>query len=44
MDIQQAINLAIFRRFERDEIDFAYPTQTVYAPALQLERARGATS
>jgi small-conductance mechanosensitive channel len=30
MDIQQAINLEIYRQFEREGIDFAYPTQTVY--------------
>ncbi|MDJ0760589.1 MAG: mechanosensitive ion channel family protein [Woeseiaceae bacterium] len=30
MDIQQAINLNIFRRFEDEHIDFAYPTQTLY--------------
>jgi small-conductance mechanosensitive channel len=30
MDIQQAINLALFRRFEREGISFAYPTQTLY--------------
>ena len=30
MDIQQAINLGIHERFEQEEIDFAYPTQTVY--------------
>jgi hypothetical protein len=30
MDIQQAINLGIYRRFQDDGIDFAYPTQTVY--------------
>lgn len=29
MDIQQAINLAIHRRFEAEKIAFAYPTQTV---------------
>lgn len=29
MDIQQAINLKIFEVFARDEIEFAYPTQTV---------------
>jgi small-conductance mechanosensitive channel len=29
MDIQQAINLAILRRFEREGIAFAFPTQTV---------------
>jgi small-conductance mechanosensitive channel len=27
MDIQQTINLAIFRRFTEEGIDFAYPTQ-----------------
>ena len=30
MDIQQAINLAIYERFEKEGIDFAYPTQTLY--------------
>ncbi len=30
MDIQQAINLAIFKRFEQEGIQFAYPTQTLY--------------
>ena len=30
MDIQQAINLEIFRRFESEKIDFAYPTRTLY--------------
>jgi small-conductance mechanosensitive channel len=30
MDIQQSINLAIFERFARDGIDFAYPTRTLY--------------
>lgn len=30
MDIQQAINLAIFRRFAEAGIGFAYPTQTVH--------------
>ena len=30
MDIQQAINLAIFKKFEEEGIDFAYPTRTVY--------------
>jgi small-conductance mechanosensitive channel len=30
MDVQQAINLEIFRRFQQEGIDFAYPTQTVY--------------
>ncbi len=30
MDIQQAINLAILRRFAAERIAFAYPTQTLY--------------
>ena len=30
MDIQQAINLDIFRRFGEAGIEFAYPTRTVY--------------
>lgn len=29
MDIQQAINLAMFKRFAREKIEFAYPTRTV---------------
>ncbi|MCK9607591.1 MAG: mechanosensitive ion channel [Methylomonas sp.] len=30
MDIQQAINLAIFQRFQAQGIGFAYPTQSIY--------------
>lgn len=30
MDIQQAINLAIFGAFEREGIAFAYPSQTLF--------------
>jgi small-conductance mechanosensitive channel len=30
MDVQQAINLAIFRRFAEEGIEFAYPTQTLF--------------
>ncbi len=29
MDVQQEINLALKERFEKEEIEFAYPTQTV---------------
>lgn len=29
LDIQQAINLEIYQRFEQEGIEFAYPTQTV---------------
>jgi small-conductance mechanosensitive channel len=38
MDVQQAINLALFRRFTAEGIEFAYPTRTVY-----LARQEGAT-
>lgn len=34
MDIQQAINLEIHRRFEEEGIQFAYPTQVVYTARL----------
>jgi small-conductance mechanosensitive channel len=30
MDIQQAVNLTIYRQFEEEGIEFAYPTQTVF--------------
>jgi small-conductance mechanosensitive channel len=30
MDIQETINLEIFRRFQEEGIEFAYPTRTVY--------------
>jgi len=30
MDTQQAINLAIFEAFEREKIEFAYPSQTLF--------------
>ena len=30
MDILQAVNLALYRRFEAEGIEFAYPTQTVF--------------
>jgi small-conductance mechanosensitive channel len=30
MDRQQAINLALYRRFESEHIEFAYPTRTLY--------------
>jgi small-conductance mechanosensitive channel len=37
MDTQQAINLAIFRRFEAEGIGFAYPTQTLYVSRAASE-------
>jgi small-conductance mechanosensitive channel len=30
MDIQQAVNLEIYKRFEQEGIEFAYPTQTIF--------------
>ena len=30
MDIQQAINLTIFESFEKEGVEFAYPTQTLF--------------
>jgi small-conductance mechanosensitive channel len=30
MDVQQAINLGLFRRFEKEGIAFAYPTQMLH--------------
>jgi small-conductance mechanosensitive channel len=30
MNVQQAVNLAIFRRFAEEKIEFAFPTQTIY--------------
>lgn len=40
MDVQQAINLEMMRRFERDGIEFAYPTQTLYLERAARERDR----
>ena len=33
MDIQQAINFEIFRRFKEEDISFAYPTRTLFLHA-----------
>jgi small-conductance mechanosensitive channel len=33
MDAQQAINLALMRRFEQEKIGFAYPTRSLYLEA-----------
>jgi small-conductance mechanosensitive channel len=41
MDLQQAINLAIFRRFAEEGIEFAYPTSTLF---IQKEEAAQASS
>ena len=37
MDIQQAINLSIFRRFADEGIEFAYPTQTLFLEKDQAD-------
>jgi small-conductance mechanosensitive channel len=40
MDVQQAINLALFKKFSEEGIDFAYPTQTLYLnPAADASAA-----
>ncbi len=45
MDIQQAINLAIYERFGSEGIDFAYPTRTLFAPDMaEALRAAGQAS
>ena len=43
MDIQQAINLGIHERFEQEDIDFAYPTQTVYVHQVGDEQEQSTT-
>ena len=30
MDAQQEINLKIYRKFEEEGVEFAYPTQTLF--------------
>jgi len=40
MDIQQAINLQIYHRFEQEGIVFAYPTQTLYVEPVKTEMLR----
>jgi len=46
MDVQQAINLAIGKRFAEDKIEFAYPTQTVFVAKDNggNEKERGASA
>ena len=38
MDIQQAINLTIYRRFGEEGIEFAYPTQTLFVEGASPAR------
>ena len=39
MDIQQAVNLAIFRRFQEEGIEFAYPTRTLHVYPSPVDAA-----
>lgn len=39
MDIQQSINLDIYRRFRAEEIEFAFPTQTIHLQGPTLAEA-----
>jgi len=38
MDIQQAINLSIFEAFEKEGIEFAYPSQTLFVNRVNPEK------
>jgi small-conductance mechanosensitive channel len=38
MDTQQAINLELYRRFEDEGMEFAYPTQTLFVRAEDTDR------
>lgn len=40
MDVQQAINLEIYRRFEGAGIEFAFPTRTLYVSSAEVTEAR----
>jgi len=40
MDILQAVNLAIFRRFEDEGVEFAYPTQTLFLEKAETSERR----
>lgn len=45
MNVQQRINLAIYRKFEDEGVDFAFPTQTVHLHRMeQQEKAERRTS
>ncbi len=35
MDAQQEINLRLFRKFKQEEIDFAYPTRTLFVTSAE---------
>lgn len=40
MDIQQAVNLAVFKKFKEAGVEFAYPTQTVFLEEVPPVPAR----
>jgi len=42
MDVQQAINVEIYRRFGEEGIEFAYPTQTVFVQSAAAPAASAA--
>ncbi len=39
MDIQQSINFEVFKSFENEKIEFAYPTQTLYVSKENIKAA-----
>jgi len=43
MDIQQAINLELKRRFEAEGIEFAFPTQTIYLEGADSDSSQAQT-
>jgi small-conductance mechanosensitive channel len=38
MDVQQAINLYIFEEFQKMEVEFAYPTRTLFVSGQEAEK------
>lgn len=44
MDVQQAVNLALLRRFAAEGIGMAYPTQTLHVETLPSPRGAGAAA
>ena len=38
MDIQQAINLALYQRFEAEGVEFAFPTRTIFLHGGAIEQ------
>ena len=42
MDIQQQINFALFKRFEEEHIDFAFPTRTLHVASVPAPAPRHA--